>query len=619
MRRIFLSVVALITIFKFVAAAKDLSIQPTTTLRAQTANNTSAANNFNRQTNGNAGAGNISKLDVRSLLYPGARTKFYAHLMTWFGGSNHMNVGYNSADPAQVKRQVQDMMSRGIDGVIIDWYGKGTLSDQATLQVMKEAEKYSGFTFAIMVDHGAIERNSCSGCSPQQALVHHLEYAEQNYFDSPAYMRIEGRPVVTNFDIDLSYAIDWKAAEHAIASDPVFIFQSNSGFTHVLSGGSYSWVKPTTTDYGASYLTSFYQTGKSYPHLFTVGASYKGFNDKLAAWSKNRVMDQQCGQTWLRTFARINQLYNSGHQLDALQLVTWNDYEEGTEIESGIDNCVSMTANVSGKALKWKISGNENTIDHYQVYISKDGQNLMPLTAMNAGLSSLNLCSFSLAKQNYKLFVQAVGKPSIKNQITSAIAYKPQCDDDNNDGNTNSAPPPSSGGPSTGTKPTIQLVLQANPSSLKVGLGKSSTATVSLSAQSGSIKAPIRFECSDLPFGMSCSFSPAVARSGKMTSTLSIATTVPASALVHDRGHKKGIVYACLLTLGMVGFVGIGQINRNAGIKTIMILALMSTSFLISSCGVAPSKVQSGSSYSITVTGRSADAKVSSILSVSVE
>ena len=42
------------------------------------------------------------------------------------------------------------------------------------------------------------------------------------------------------------------------------------------------------------------------------------------------------------------QPYNSGKQLPALQLVTWNDYEEGTEIESGIDNCFSLSASVSG-------------------------------------------------------------------------------------------------------------------------------------------------------------------------------------------------------------------------------------------------------------------------------
>jgi len=44
------------------------AIKPTTTLAAQTANNTSAANSFVGQTNGNARPGNVSKVDIHSLL-----------------------------------------------------------------------------------------------------------------------------------------------------------------------------------------------------------------------------------------------------------------------------------------------------------------------------------------------------------------------------------------------------------------------------------------------------------------------------------------------------------------------------------------------------------------------
>src|SRR5579859_8210962 len=119
-------------------------IVPTTTLTALRSNNTSAANSFAIQGNGNAGAGNVSKVDVHSLLYTGANTKIYAHLVLWFGGSNHMNVGYSSTSATEVHNQITDMISRGIDGVVIDWYGPNTSIDQATLLVMAEAEKHPG-------------------------------------------------------------------------------------------------------------------------------------------------------------------------------------------------------------------------------------------------------------------------------------------------------------------------------------------------------------------------------------------------------------------------------------------------------------------------------------------
>src|SRR5579864_2687624 len=181
-------VVAVLLTCATCAYANTNYVVPTTTLAAQTANNTSAANSFVSQSNGNLGGGNVSKVDVHSLLYTGATTKVYAHLMLWFGQSNHMNVGYNSTDPAQIQRQVEDMISRGIDGVIIAWYGPNNAIDQATKLLMAQAENHPGFTFAIMIDHGAIEWDSCGGCNPQQALTAQMQYLEQTYFHSPAYM-----------------------------------------------------------------------------------------------------------------------------------------------------------------------------------------------------------------------------------------------------------------------------------------------------------------------------------------------------------------------------------------------------------------------------------------------
>src|SRR5881227_758102 len=175
-----------------VCSADTNYVVPTTTLRAQTSNNTSSSNSFTTQSNGNRGAANISKVDVHSLLYSGATTKIYAHLMVWFGQANHMNVGYSSSDPTVIKDQINDMISRGIDGVIIDWYGPNNNEDQAAKLVMSEAEKHPGFTFAIMVDQGAIKDYSCSGCSPQQALTSILQYVESTYFPSPAYMTKQG-------------------------------------------------------------------------------------------------------------------------------------------------------------------------------------------------------------------------------------------------------------------------------------------------------------------------------------------------------------------------------------------------------------------------------------------
>jgi hypothetical protein len=275
-----------------------------------------------------------------------------------------------------------------------------------------------------MIDAGAMG-NACSGCSSQDALTQLLQYVEKTYFGSPAYFTIQGQPGVTNFNVDGS--VDWQKANGNLQTPPRFLFQDQGGFAHAMSDGSFSWVMPTTPNYGLEYLSSFYQTGLSFPRIETMGATYKGFNDALAGWGSGRAIDQQCGQTWLQTFSQINSTYNSGRQLPYLQLVTWNDYEEGTELESGIDSCFSLEASVSGNTLEWTTSGNENTVDHYAVYSSQDGQKLTPLTQTQAGTHSVDLCSLSLPAGNNSLYVQAVAKPMLANRMPAPVSYTPAC------------------------------------------------------------------------------------------------------------------------------------------------------------------------------------------------
>ncbi len=585
----------------YVCRADTLKVQPTTTVSAQTSNNTSAADDFAVQSNGNLGATNVSKANVHSLLYPGARTKIYAHLVLWFGKPQHIDIGYSSTDPAQVKRQINDMISRGIDGVMMVWYGPTDRTDIAAQAIMREAEKHPGFTFALMVDQGAIKWNSCDGCDPQQALAQQLQYIEKTYFSSPAYLKWHGQPVVTNFDIDRSFSINWNSLSAALSTKPAFLFQNNAGFTHALSDGAYSWVIPTSSDYGLDYLTSFYKTGKQFPSVQTWGAAYKGFNDTVASWSANRVMDQQCGQTWLQTFSQINHLYSKSNQLTAMQLVTWNDYEEGTEIETGIDNCLNVSAEVSGSKLQWSLSGNENTIDHYLSYISTDGKNLMPLAAQPVSSHSLDLCNYSLAPGNYRVFVQAVGKPSVINHLSSAQEYAPHC-----------------------SAKADGISLTVNPSALTVTRGKAGRFKVVVAPQSGTFNHSVSLSCPDLPSGMTCAFSPATVTPGSKNATSSLTlSTSQDSALnrpPHSDQRNKFLLAIWLLGFPLAGLATAREMK--AIIRAIAFAVLVALVLTIASCGgasLSSNRMDSSAGYTITISGNSGSTTASAVANVTVQ
>src|SRR5581483_2899913 len=321
--------------------AEKPSESRTTTLDLLTRNNTSASNSFRGMQNGNAAPSNVSKLPLSSLLYAGNRTEIYARVVPFFlKTQKHVDVGYHSDDPAQADRQIEDMISRGIHGAIVDWYGRDQPDLGRTAFAYRDgAERHPGFRFVISEDKGALK--DCarkSGCDISRHLIEDLNYAFDKFENSPAYLRRDGRPVVFFFDVN-QYPVDWNRVRKFVKANPFFIFRYAHAFSRAESDGGFSWVDHTGKR-NMPYLDDFYKKALEAARsrsAIVVGSVYKGFDDRAASWSENRVTDQECGQIWLDTFDRVNRYFSVSKPLEFLQVVTWNDYEEGTEIESGID------------------------------------------------------------------------------------------------------------------------------------------------------------------------------------------------------------------------------------------------------------------------------------------
>jgi hypothetical protein len=465
------------------AAAQTIAFGEPTTLDAETGNNTSAADTFTTSINNNVQPGNVSKVSLHSFLPDGSPTKIYSHFMGWWGGRDHIDIGYQSADPAQVGRQLDDMVSRGVDGVIIEWYGPGTTHKSATARntdaaaqlVMAGAEARGNLEFSIMIDQVAL--HTCvDPCDPTDELIRELTYVNDTYMQSPAYTRIDGRPLVTLFGVDTRYDIDWSKVSASVPGNPVLMFQDGRGKLHSDSVTSFGWVhidKANRRNWEGDYLHWFYRLGQGDPNAHTMAPVYKGFNDSMASWSLNRVQSQDCGRTWLRTWEALKADQNPLQPVDSVQLVTWNDYEEGTEIESGIDNCVHLQAWRKGQTLHWhpiwtdakaadilangpsptlplnsasNVSASSTSsaatsssvatpfvdiaeqpdasIDHYTVFITQNGYDLLPVAEAQPGIESLNLSLLPLPPGEYTAYIKAVAKPGLLNHMSRGIAFQ---------------------------------------------------------------------------------------------------------------------------------------------------------------------------------------------------
>ncbi len=400
------------------------SLRPTTTLEAEIGNNTSAVEG---SSNGNVGPGNVSKLPIRSLLYPNASTIILVRFMPWFGDRSHKQFGYRSDDGNQIRRQVEDMRSRGIDGTVVDWYGRHEqFKNHVTDTLLRESEQ-QGLKFAISVDSGALKDCQKSGCDVTSEMISDLRYVADHYERSPAYLRFNGRPLVTFFGLEKS-SIDWNRVRSQVPGNPLLLFRNSGAFDLPFSDGAYSWLAPETV--GADnpkaikYLEHFNQVARRHADKFVMASAYKGFDDSLAGWGKGRKIEQDCGWTWLETFSVQAHDYDSGHPLPALIIPTWNDWEEGTEIESGIDNCVNLRASIHGNDLSWDTDGPKETLDHYAIFASTDGRNLTKLLQLDVKQHDIDIKRLQLPPGQYTIYVKAVAKPSLMNHMSNPVTLQ---------------------------------------------------------------------------------------------------------------------------------------------------------------------------------------------------
>lgn len=186
-----------------------------------------ASSNTSAGIAGGSSSGNVSKLSIKALLPAGSKARIYARLMTWYGTTSHENVGYSSTDATQVQKQVQDMISRGIDGVIVNWQGSADFTNQAALLVMSETASQNGaFEFAIEEDAKAVTDCAASAtCDLDARMIKDLTYIVNTYAGANGYMKHQNSPVIFLTGME-AYKVNWNAVRSSIPGNPVLVFRS---------------------------------------------------------------------------------------------------------------------------------------------------------------------------------------------------------------------------------------------------------------------------------------------------------------------------------------------------------------------------------------------------------
>lgn len=280
-----------------------------------------------------------------------------AAYQAWHGLPSHAPAPYTSTDPIVISNHITAAQAQGIDGFVVDWYGPpdGLLNDtdrefidRATAELLQQSEE-RGFYAAILYDEGTVSAAGVPTTAYQTRVISDLLYARR-YLTLPAYLLVNRRPAVFVFPYDdVDPHIDWTEVRDQLGiTVTLFDKDPNPGDPghDTQFDGFYAWVQPTAgewlsdcTEWGEGYLTWFYNTMASptYAEKGTVGGVWPGFDDSLAPWGSGRCMSRRCGQTWRDTWRFVKQ-YNPPIVL----IQTWNDFEEGTDVEFGIGHCVYL-------------------------------------------------------------------------------------------------------------------------------------------------------------------------------------------------------------------------------------------------------------------------------------
>lgn len=250
----------------------------------------------------------------------------------------HPLIGlYDSTDPAVLECQLLQMKLAGVDGVIVDWYGIGEAADyppihEATRAMFAAAGK-EGMSFAACYEDRSAKYLDELGKlgDPDQHLADTFRWMDREWFSKPQYFRLQGRPLVLNFGpMFYTRPEAWAGAADGLSEKPT-VFALHHLWQGAGLDGGFSWVHWEPWDgnpkpeLATRRLKNTFSRLAQDPRSLIVSA-FPGFNDVYE--ERHRELAHRDGETLRESLAAA-----MGGDWPVVQLVTWNDYGEGTIIE----------------------------------------------------------------------------------------------------------------------------------------------------------------------------------------------------------------------------------------------------------------------------------------------
>jgi hypothetical protein len=255
---------------------------------------------------------------------------------------------YDSADPVVLEYHVLLMKLAGVDGVVVDWYGRDNFYDYALnnerTAALFDYTRRARLKFCLCYEDQTIQQEINGGFITATGAIAHAQqtllYLQTNYFGDPSFLQWSNRPVLLNFGPQYFKSnSQWQEIFTALPASnrPAFFTEDERVGSAI---GAFNWPPMWLSQAPGArgvlsetaleqYLAKFEQKAAAWPAF--ISSAFPRFHDiyKQAGvrdyWG---YLGDQNGDILRATLRRA--MTNASTYV---QIVTWNDFGEGTVVE----------------------------------------------------------------------------------------------------------------------------------------------------------------------------------------------------------------------------------------------------------------------------------------------
>jgi hypothetical protein len=251
---------------------------------------------------------------------------------------------YSSDAPADIDAQARQAQSAGIDAFVVSWQGRSNESNDRRMRMVLDASRAANMRACLYVETFIVNRtNDSSLPTDPDVMVEWLEDAVDLYASHPAYLRVEGRPVILVYAASRLPESAWRdalARVRASGRNPIVVGDFyHSRLINVLEG-EYQYLNVTLS---SDALLELDRTESLRVRTFNllrpddrrriwVASVSPGVDDRrLAARASHLFVDRVDGAVYENQW---NAAITTA--ADWVVITTWNEWWENTEIEPGV-------------------------------------------------------------------------------------------------------------------------------------------------------------------------------------------------------------------------------------------------------------------------------------------